>query len=78
MRFGTWNVRCICRSFVETAANILSKYELCLVVAEVERCKNNGHIPPDGKEFPKETRMIKFTKGHDFSYISGSYLELKW
>jgi hypothetical protein len=77
MRFGTWNVRWICRvGSLKTAANILSKFELCFVVAEVEQCKNNGHMPADGKEFPKETGMMKITQGLDSSYLSGSCSEL--
>jgi hypothetical protein len=34
---------------------------MCFVVGEVRRCKYNGHIPPDGEEFPKEAGMIKIT-----------------
>jgi hypothetical protein len=46
---------------LKTAANILSRFELCFVVAEVEWCRNDDHIPADGKEFPKETGMMKIT-----------------
>jgi hypothetical protein len=53
---------------LKTAANILSKYKLCVVVAGIERCNKDGHIPAE--EFHKEMGMIKFTKLLHFSYLS--------
>jgi len=43
MRFGTWNVRSLCRvGYVKTVTSELAKYNLDLVTVNEVRCDNSG------------------------------------
>jgi exonuclease III len=78
MRFGTWNVRSLCRvGAIKSVVGELQKYKLDLVGVQEVRWEGEGYQTADSYTFSVEKGMLITKKGQDFSYIIESFQQLK-
>jgi hypothetical protein len=78
MRFGTWNVRSLCRvGAIRSVVEELKKYKLDLVGVQEVRWEGEGYQTADSYRFFCRKGNVNPHKGQDFSHIIESFQQLK-
>jgi hypothetical protein len=78
MRFGTWNVRRLYRlGSLKTISGEIAKYKLDLVGVQEVRWNKGGTEPAGDLLSSMEMGMLIITLAQAFSYIRGSFQQLR-